>query len=243
MSSIKTLYEYMSDVDTEYDVEVFAGFDIHNHDAKMMINKVFYKYGLRKGAEEVSSKQMAPKHKELPNVTMAPLFSVKVSTSILPNLGAVGQELAAEFRKSQDLFALKEKSLGLVNSQFAEYERDFATLKLDTPYGVIDKELTWSKDPDTKDAQNLVGMKRVDMLLAAEKKKSEELIASLRKREKAVMTHLGMKEILGESRTKGYYVVKLDNNGKLLEEVGPLKVKPEGLLIDSFAKLKAFSTQ
>jgi len=80
-------------------------------------------------------------------------------------------------------------------------------------------------------------------MLAAEKKKSEELAASLRKREKAVMTQLGMKEMLGENRSKGYYVVKLDKNGKLLEEVGPLKVKPEGLLIDSFAKLKAFATQ
>jgi hypothetical protein len=243
MVAMKTLYEYMSDAATEYDIEVFAGFDIHNQDAKMMINKVFYKYGLCKGAEEASSKPMAPKHTELPNITMAPLFSVKVKTSILPNLGAVGQELAAEFRKSQDLFALKEKSLGLINSQFAEYERDFSTLKLDSPYCVVDKELTWVKDPDTKGNQDLVGMKRINTVLAAEKKKSEELAASLRKREKAIMTHLGMKEILGENRTKGYYVVSLDKDGKLLEEHGPLKSKPEGLLIDSFAKLKAFSSQ
>lgn len=240
MAELKTLYEYMADVDVEYSVTVHAAFNIHTQDAITKINKVFFKHVLRKGAEAGKSKPMAPQQDEFPGLSMVPVYSVAVTVGMLPNLGTVGQELAAEFCKPQQMFALHEKSLGTVSSDFAEYELDFAAAMATSAYAAPG-ELKWVSDPKKGDEQTLVGRKRIDAVLALAKKRSEEMEKSLKARDKAVMTHLGMKEVLGENRSKGYYVLKLGKDGKILEETGPLKARPAGgELIDSRAKLRSF---
>ena len=238
MPMTKKLNDFLSEVDEEYSLEIFASFNIHREETLTLISSALFKYDLRGEIELGCAKTMTDHPKEFPYLDMAAVYSVKASLGIVPlDLAAVLQEISVVLKRKQDAFAAKIDGGELVYAKRAEYEPNLARIAAEDP--VTPTKLSWPiSDGKPEDTQKLVGQNRVSTLLSKLSTISKERNKPIADRTKAIMTHLGLKDVLGESRKKGYYKVELQE-GKLRVE-GPFQQRPLGSLIDNKRKFESF---
>lgn len=233
---IRNLNDFLSEVDEEYSLELFASFNIHRPETIALITSALFKYDLRGEVEIGSAKTMSDHPKEFPYLDMAAVYSVKASLGLSPEIGALLQEISVVLKKSQDAFAAKIDGGEIEHAKRGEYETDFGRVSASEP--AASTKLSWPIADKKDDAQKLVGQSKVTTLLTKLAAVSKDRKKEVDDRTKAVMTHLGLKDILGESKKKGYYAVVVSEGKPIIS--GPFNVRPDGPLIDNKAKFDAF---
>lgn len=226
MNNERRLHEFLSSVDEEYKVEIFSCCPIHDKEVLALITTVLFKYDLRGELELGNIRTMADRPKEFPELPMATVYSVKATLGTSPELGAMLQELAARIGHPANTLAAKlDNAKEIFRAKVGEYVPDMGRVAASKPAEA--SKLSWPMvDTDSKAAQETVGQSRVGTLLSILNKSSEEAKKVRDERTKAVMTHLGIKESLGVSLKKGYYIVTKQNEKH--EFKGPYIMKPYG---------------
>lgn len=235
----RNLNEFLSEVDEEYKLEIFATYNIQTKEVMDLISHVLFKFDLRDELEKGICRTVTQSPKEFPHRDMCPVYSVKASVGIKPmDVGSLIQEISAKLKKDQCCFAMKLDDGDLVYAKKGEYEVDLGRVAASDP--AKPRELKWYVDGgvDSKDAQGKVGQLRINSLISSLEKAATSKKKEMTDRDKAVMTHLGLKSILGENKKKGYYSVCLSEGS--VKIAGPFKDRPDGVLIDTKAKYDNF---
>lgn len=221
---MRRFHEFLSDVDEEHEIELFACCGIHDAETMALISTVLFKYDLRGEIEVGAARTMSDRPKEFPELAMAQVHSVKATLGMLPDPKALVQEIASRLGRPQSMFAVSIDGEEVQRAGAVAYVPDMSAVA--AARATEPKKLSWPIDQGPEDAQGAVGQSRVGTLLSMLAKASDEDARAREERTRAVMTHLGLKESMGISKRKGYYVIDMVDGRYTFD--GPHEKRPAG---------------
>lgn len=227
---MKSLYEYVSDVGEEVNVEVVAAFDTHNPIARAAIEKCLYGYGLIGRVEDGARKAYAEHPTDFPDLGVVQVFRSKAKVRFAPpSAKTVAQTIAMELKHKDKEVCVKwpGSEEGDAEPQEEVYPRageEGETVEAEVETG----------------AQELVGQSRVNSIYKEiTKRMQDEQKARSERLKKIVVSQLGLKDIFERDGGRGYYTIVLEKSGELKDFSGPLLERPEGTFVRSREQFEA----
>jgi hypothetical protein len=215
---VKTLHEYLAEADEgEAEIEITAAFDLHA--ILPSIDAVLAKYGIISQAEPNGSRGLEPHPKEFPALTMAAVTKVKATVRNRPDPTNLLLDLGAELNQKQDLMKVKVGSDE--SCQRPSYVPSFDALLPPNDWRMAEVD------------GPVAGQERIRHLIDRLSMASSDAASEREKKQKAVMTHLGLQEAIQRPLRKGYYKVEIDRMGDITGTEGPFRKRPDGPLAET----------
>lgn len=248
MSKI-TFREAMANLDTEVDLIICSTENIHTEEKMDAIARVLSKIDLR--ALEKGRRSPIKDHpKEFEDLEAVPVYELKAKVGWTHDddcgLVSLQQELATEANIKSRYIKVWPKGGEIPNYNPSDDHIQYGG-NIDLTQDDLMADMTpvlgtepgkHDLDKDAFDYQSTVGSKRIDTLLKdMEKRSKEKQTAHNAKMKKIITTHLGIKEWIGESKERGYYIIRHDGK-KVRRMDGPYPTRPSGTFLDSGVKLK-----
>lgn len=217
----KTLRDYLIEGDQEFTVTVKCRRDVMCPENLPVVQRVLGRFDLR-SLEPMPASPLVDSPEEWPDAGLIRVYEFVAKTGLYPH--SLAQQLSIEAYEGLPMMP-------------AEWFRATVTPELevrkpsDTPHVGLGMGDHPDDDIAGYDPAELVGMKRVkdifDVFSAEREVRDRE---SADRASKFVSSHVGIRDVLGESRPKGYYECRI-SDGKMIVESGPHSARPRGRLL------------
>jgi hypothetical protein len=233
--SKKSLFEYISENDQEYKIEVYILGNIEDQEISRRINTVLDRYGATEiQYYEEEGVRLPP---QFPGVEFGFVSKIEATITILPESGidAIADQISLETQFPSSSVCVEIDGMEAADAIGADVEEadDYKSV-LASDYGDA------SSDHIDGCCDDMVGTGSISRIVRQMKEEEFDRIRDEQERvRKFTTTHLGLRELIGENHKKGYYSCSFEN-GRVVVESGPHTEKPSDLkLIKDKVDLKS----